>query len=219
LRSRFTDIELPPWSLGEDLRDFVTRLTWSLPLREPSPVDSPKLRHLLVERTGGITLGICKAFERAAVAAIRGGEDGSRQLRRSGNLAGRGQPEPAGAWSGACCYGAIARMRCPALPMAPRPYPGEAISSWVHRIAARYDIGADDFVRHMLGWRSFSFGRAERLDHRADAQLEDALAMAVDAATVKRLRIVRDDGSATSWHRTTPAWCPACLRHDLVEQG
>ena len=75
LRSRFTDVELPPWSLGEDLRDFVTRLTWSLPLREPSPVDSHKLRRLLVERTGGITLGICKAFERTAIAAIRDGRE------------------------------------------------------------------------------------------------------------------------------------------------
>jgi type II secretory pathway predicted ATPase ExeA len=75
LRSRFTDIELPPWSLGEDLRDFVTRLTWSLPLREPSPIDSPKLRRLLLDRTGGITLGIRKAFERAAVAAIRAGRE------------------------------------------------------------------------------------------------------------------------------------------------
>ena len=77
LRSRFTDVELPPWSQGEDLRDFVTRLTWSLPLREPSPVDSSKLRRLLVERTGGITLGICKAFERAAITAIRDGREGS----------------------------------------------------------------------------------------------------------------------------------------------
>jgi hypothetical protein len=75
LRSRFTDIELSPWSLGEDLRDFVARLTWSLPLRQPSPVDSSKLRRLLVERTGGITLGICKAFERAAIAAIREGRE------------------------------------------------------------------------------------------------------------------------------------------------
>ena len=75
LRSRFTDVELPLWSLGEELRDFVTRLTWSLPLREPSPVDSPKLRRLLVERTGGVTLGICKAFERAAITAIRCGQE------------------------------------------------------------------------------------------------------------------------------------------------
>lgn len=75
LRSRFTDVELPPWSLGDDLRDFVTRPTLSLPLREPSPVDSAKLRRLLVDRTGGITLGICKAFERAAIAAIRNGRE------------------------------------------------------------------------------------------------------------------------------------------------
>ncbi len=75
LRSRFTDIELPPWSQGEELRDFLNRLTWSLPLRAPSPVDSPKLRRLLAERTGGITLGICKAVERAAIAAIRCGRE------------------------------------------------------------------------------------------------------------------------------------------------
>lgn len=75
LRSRFSDVELPPWVPGDDLRDFVTRLTWSLPLREPSPVDSAKLRALLAERSDGITLSICKAVERAAVAAIRGGRE------------------------------------------------------------------------------------------------------------------------------------------------
>lgn len=75
LRSRFTDVELSPWSMSEDLRDFVIRLTWSLPLRQPSPVDSPKLRRLLLDRTGGITLGICKAVERAAIAAIRDGTE------------------------------------------------------------------------------------------------------------------------------------------------
>lgn len=44
-------------------------------MREPSPVDSPKLRRLLVDRTDGITLGICKAFERAAISAIRKGHE------------------------------------------------------------------------------------------------------------------------------------------------
>jgi hypothetical protein len=75
LRSRFSDIELPPWTPGEDLRDFVTRLVWSLPLRQSSPVDSAKLRAMLAERSGGVTLGICKAVERAAVAAIRTGRE------------------------------------------------------------------------------------------------------------------------------------------------
>lgn len=75
LRSRFTDVELPPWVVGEDLRDFVTRLAWSMPLRQPSPVDTPKLRRLLLDRTGGITLGICKALERAAIKAIQDGTE------------------------------------------------------------------------------------------------------------------------------------------------
>jgi hypothetical protein len=44
-------------------------------LCQPSPVDSPKLRRLLVQRTGGVTLGICKAFERATIAAIREGRE------------------------------------------------------------------------------------------------------------------------------------------------
>jgi hypothetical protein len=44
-------------------------------LRQPSPVDSPKLRRLLADRTGGITLGICKVVERAAIAAIRAGRE------------------------------------------------------------------------------------------------------------------------------------------------
>ena len=75
LRSRFSEVELPRWRAGEELREFVNRLTWSLPLRAPSPVDSPKLGALLVERSGGITLGICKALERAAIAAIRSGRE------------------------------------------------------------------------------------------------------------------------------------------------
>jgi type II secretory pathway predicted ATPase ExeA len=75
LRSRFSDFELVPWSPSEALRDFITRLIWSLPLRQPSPVDSPKLRRLLADRTGGITLGICKVVERAAIAAIRAGRE------------------------------------------------------------------------------------------------------------------------------------------------
>ena len=75
LHSRFSDIELPPWAPGEDLRDFVSRLVWSLPLRRPSPVDSAKLRAKLAERSGGVTLGICKAVERAAIAAIHTGQE------------------------------------------------------------------------------------------------------------------------------------------------
>jgi hypothetical protein len=75
LRSRVADIALEPWTVGSDFEAFVTLLVQGLPLRQPSPVDSTKLRRLLLERSGGITLSICRALERAAAAAIRSGSE------------------------------------------------------------------------------------------------------------------------------------------------
>ncbi len=75
LRSRFLDMELPLWRDDGDLRVFLARLVQSLPLRRPSPVDSPGLRRLIATRSAGLTWTICKAFERAAVAAIASGEE------------------------------------------------------------------------------------------------------------------------------------------------
>jgi hypothetical protein len=98
---------------------------------------------------------------------------------------------------------------------------GEAISSWVRRIAARYDIAAHHLVSHILDERQVGVDRAERLDHRADVVLEDALGRAArfDLARIESLRIVGNDGSASCWHRTCPAWCPACIRGDLERVG
>lgn len=36
------------------------------------------------------------------------------------------------------------------LPVSPRPLPGEALSSWIARVAARYDLGAAVFLRQVL---------------------------------------------------------------------
>ena len=75
LRSRVADIALEPWTAGPELQDFVSRLVQGLPLRRPSPVDSVKLRRLLIERSGGITRSICRAIERAGATAIRNGQE------------------------------------------------------------------------------------------------------------------------------------------------
>jgi hypothetical protein len=75
LRSRVSDIALEPWSAGPELQSFVNLLVQGLPLRHPSPVDGPKIRRLLVERSGGITLSICRALQRAGAAAIRNGKE------------------------------------------------------------------------------------------------------------------------------------------------
>lgn len=107
------------------------------------------------------------------------------------------------------------------LPLAPRPYVGEAISSWVKRIAARYDIAAHHLVSHILDGRQVGVDRTERLDHRADVVLEGALGKVArfDRARIESLRIVGNDGSASCWHRMCPAWCPACIRGDLEHVG
>jgi hypothetical protein len=75
LRSRVAELALDPWTAGTELTVFVALLVQGLPLRQASPVDSGKLRRLLVERSGGITLSICRAVERAAAAAIRSGQE------------------------------------------------------------------------------------------------------------------------------------------------
>lgn len=75
LRNRFYDLELPPWKASPELQAFINLLVQGLPLRRPSPVDSVRLRRLLAERSEGITLVICRALERAGVAAIRSGRE------------------------------------------------------------------------------------------------------------------------------------------------
>jgi hypothetical protein len=69
------EIALEPWSAGPEFQSFVNLFVQGLPLRQPSPVDGTKIRRLLVERSGGITLSICRALERAGAAAIRNGKE------------------------------------------------------------------------------------------------------------------------------------------------
>lgn len=101
LRSRFLDIELPLWRDDDGLRLFLARLVQSLPLRRPSPVDSPSLRRLIASRSAGLTWTICKAFERAAVSAITSGEE---RLDRS-------SLENQAVWRGLAAPGTVAARR------------------------------------------------------------------------------------------------------------
>ena len=52
------------------------------------------------------------------------------------------------------------RVTLQPLPLAPRPYAGEALSSWVRRIAARYDVAGDNLLTHVLQWRRSTVGAA-----------------------------------------------------------
>jgi len=104
------------------------------------------------------------------------------------------------------------------LPLAPRPLPGEALSGWGARVASRYEVGANDLCRHLLGGRDFDMARVERLDHRADPELIGLLAAAarIDPARLRAMRAAVDDGTASCWHRMDTAWCPECIRGDVA---
>jgi hypothetical protein len=105
------------------------------------------------------------------------------------------------------------------LPLAPRPRAGEAVSSWVGRVGARYDILGDELLEYVLDRPRRVIGIAGTLDYRADPELESALAYATRIApeTISDLRIAGDDGRYSCWHRWVLAWCPSCLSADLAD--
>ncbi|HTI84261.1 MAG TPA: TniQ family protein [Acetobacteraceae bacterium] len=109
------------------------------------------------------------------------------------------------------------------LPVAPRPLPGEAVLSWVRRVAARYDLTASDLVALLrTGAGSVFVSRVACLNWQADGELDALLSSAtrLDAARIRGLRAVRVDGQEpTAWRRYSLAWCPECLRDDLARNG
>jgi hypothetical protein len=61
------------------------------------------------------------------------------------------------------------------LPLAPPAMPDEAPSSWLARIAARYDVSAEGLVRHLLPNEPDAPGTIRRVDHVVVPALEAAL--------------------------------------------
>ena len=61
----------------------------------------------------------------------------------------------------------------------------------------------------------------DRLDYRADDELEAALAQAasISPARIRALRVVSDGSGAACWHRTRPTWCRDCTRIDIEQHG
>ena len=108
------------------------------------------------------------------------------------------------------------------LPLAPPALPGEALSSWIARIAARYDISGDELVRYLLPDERSLGGIARLIDERADPQLEAALTDAagqpgMDFAAQRCPGVAANPTAA--WPRRTPAWCPVCAFEDVAARG
>ena len=123
LRSRVADIALEPWTAGPELQDFVTG--WFKACRFDSPPRSTarSCGACSSTRSGGITLSICRALERAGAAAIRNGQERIDLSALEDPAIWRGikpAADPSGATAsfGACPHSGVADG-VPRLPLAP----------------------------------------------------------------------------------------------------
>ena len=110
----------------------------------------------------------------------------------------------------------------PRLPLAPALLPDEALSSWMARIAARYDLTADTLMRHLLANGADATTMIQSLDDQTAAPLEAAIVEATGrpAADFAGHRLPDPiSRPQAAWPRTKPAWCPHCAAQDVAALG
>ena len=108
------------------------------------------------------------------------------------------------------------------LPLAPPLLPEEALSSWLARTAARYDLHAGALVRHLLTDAADATAMVRCLDYQMIAPLEATLAEAATqpmAGFAGHRLTGRSGHPTTAWPRTKPAWCPICVAQDVAAFG
>jgi hypothetical protein len=98
------------------------------------------------------------------------------------------------------------------IPLASGPMPGEAVVSWVSRVAA----DTPDRSCSPACAEGSSSDRAE--DIAAEALL--ARATRLDRSRIGAMRLVTEAATNPAvWHRQSLAWCPACVRDDVARHG
>lgn len=101
------------------------------------------------------------------------------------------------------------------LPLAPPPRPDEALSSWIARVAARYDVSPYELTRHVIPAEAGYADMYRLIDSRAAGPLQAALANVTGQSEaefgVRRLAgLTADPG--TAWPRRLWAWCHCASR-------
>jgi hypothetical protein len=105
------------------------------------------------------------------------------------------------------------------LPLAPPPLPDEAITSWIARIAARYDLSTDALVQTLLPNDPDNAAMVRWIDVCACEPLEDTLAVAagVPIASFARQRLAGLAANpSAAWPRRKLTWCPLCAVQDVA---
>jgi len=107
-------------------------------------------------------------------------------------------------------------------PLAPPLLPDESISSWIARLAARYDLSAADLVSTLLPNESVTAAMDQRIDYEAVPSLEAALCDAAGKPDAgfhgQRVPGIEANPNA-AWRRKHPAWCPVCVCDDIASRG
>jgi len=109
------------------------------------------------------------------------------------------------------------------LPLAPRPLPGEAVLSWVRRIAARYELDAPGLVAAISPHgMTMHPSRIAALDQTGEGGLDQVLAAAtrLNGERIGTMRPVAEGTLQPALlYRLRPAWCTVCLHEDVAQYG
>jgi hypothetical protein len=108
------------------------------------------------------------------------------------------------------------------LPLAPRPLPGEALRSWIGRVAARYDLSPAALIAGLRDGDEVACGRLGSIDWKPDAELEHLLVQAarLESRRIAALRAPVGGMSASAdLFRDTLSWCQICVGEDVIRHG
>ncbi len=109
------------------------------------------------------------------------------------------------------------------LPLAPRPLPGEAVLSWVRRVAARYELDAPGLIAAISpAGMTVHPSRIAALDRTGEGGLDQVLAAAtrLDGERIGTMRPVAEGTLQPALlYRLRPAWCSVCLHEDVARYG
>lgn len=75
LENRFLPISVPRWQEGDELLSLLASFEAILPLRRRSEIATPEVARYILSRTDGTIGEIATFLSRAAIAAIKGGEE------------------------------------------------------------------------------------------------------------------------------------------------
>jgi type II secretory pathway component PulM len=178
---------LPRWEPSQETSTLLASFAAAFPLRRPSYLATPEMTEYLLARSEGTIGELAALLTEAAVAAIESGEEAINQRHPAAGLLRR----PDRAAPQVPTRAGVTHTDLPEglrrWPVHPEPAPGEALTSWLGRLARLYRLSVEQLLTHNLGAASAEFDRGADLDYQVPTIIVHALASRT-GVTVSRLR-------------------------------